>query len=203
MKKKIIATLLSITMLCSFSSCAGNTNTEPQGASAEAESTETRNETSAFRNSTWGMSMNAVVELEGRDPDYQKDSEVVYKNVKVGTKAASAVYTFEDDSLIRGAYIIDETHVNGLKYLDDYNELKDTYIEKYGTPLSDDQEWSDKTFEKDLEYSLMFGYVKYLTMWLVDDTSILLLLSGDNGDIHFYVYYTDETRKENKDTNGV
>lgn len=192
MKKEIILLLTAMMIVIT-----------PTCIVAKVQSEEASEDTFDFRNTNWGISRKEVIQSEEANPAMENKDSLAFTDIKLGEKDVTAFYAFDNDELIRGSYTIDETHINPLKYLDDYNELKELYIEKYGEPLSDDQIWNDKTFSDDLGYSLMFGYVSYMTMWTTETTSICFYLGGDTGDINFYIYYTDINYIAPKNTDGV
>ena len=217
MKKKIIVVLICI-MAFSVTACGGAKQNEPSTTSeASAETTEEsvaeptvetdsakeQDTNKDFRNATWGMTIDEVIESEGKAPELQDEETVAYSSIDVGTIKASLFYTFEAGKLIEGSYILEDSHTNALNYIDDYNSMKELYIEKYGSPKSDDEKWSDDTFSDDLAYSLMFGYVEYFTLFSEDDTNIIFHMSGDNGDISFAIMYSDSHHKVKRDTTGI
>lgn len=217
MKKKIIVVLICI-MAFSVTACGGAKQNEPSTTSespaktteesmaeptVETDSKQEQNTNKDFRNATWGMTMDEVIESEGKDPDLQDKEMVGYHDVKLGTISTLLYYKFEDNSLYAGLYLSDEVHTNTLKYLDDYNSMKDLYIEKYSEPSKDEVVWSDKTFSDDIAYSLMFGYVEYFTVFTENNTNILFHMNGDNGDVSFSITYIDSGYKATPDTSGI
>jgi hypothetical protein len=85
-----------------------------------------------FRKTVWGMSKEQVIESEGRAPDDTRGSDIAYKT-KVAGKNAELYYKFVGNQLSTAQYLITDKHSNNNLYIDDYDNLEELLIKKYGS----------------------------------------------------------------------
>lgn len=175
-----------------------NKNTE------DKKKVETRENTD-FRQAVWGDGKDLVVKYEG--DDYQdQDDTYLYERVVAGYNAY-VFFAFEDDGRLHsGGYTFTDTYSGGAQYITQYNIIKTSLTEKYGTPCEDeilpleDQDLVDMAGEsKALEY----GYVAYRTRWTTDNSDIMLGMISENYDPAIIIKYNDVNYAFNANTDGL
>ena len=94
-----------------------------------------------FRNTRWGMKKDKVLSTEKNKPIKAAAEgqyfSAIYTGEVAGLKAHYGYY-FLDDVLVRGFYVLKETHSNRNEYIKDYNKLKEILTRKYGRPKKSD-----------------------------------------------------------------
>jgi hypothetical protein len=91
-------------------------------------------------------------------------------------------------------YYFERNHTNHNDYIDDYIDLKEALIKKYGEPSSDDIIWENNLHKDNLqEYGLAIsvGHLEYLTQWthINNTTNIVLNLYGKDNKINLNILY--------------
>ncbi len=150
-----------------------------------------------FKSFRWGDSMETVKAVEGK-PIYSGKVDGVdatyigYSTTAVGLDVVVAYY-FCDEGLYAVAYLLDETHSNDSLYIDDYETFRDALTKKYGEALFDWENWENDSkkeyYADDKGKALCYGYLSYLTLWLLDRTHITMNMSADNYKITMTVVY--------------
>ena len=99
-----------------------------------------------FRGFTWGNALDKVQADEKAHFLFKEgNDELEYKDI-LGGSDCDVVYIFNDnDKLTSGMYIFSKKYSNPQLYLQDYNKFKALLTEKYGKPLSDKENWLNKT----------------------------------------------------------
>ncbi len=158
-----------------------------------------------FRNAAWGMSADEVIATEGHQPDDKEKDAILYTDKEVAGLDAAVLFQFNSDQLISGSYIIKEVHTNENAYIDDYNQLKEALISKYGEPTVDQIVWKDELYKDDPSeygFAVSLGDLIYATSWPTQTGEIGLVLSGDNFEISLTVLYrSDEAIDLSKQAN--
>ncbi len=158
-----------------------------------------------FRNAKWGDSLETVKEYEGKDA-YVENNQALYNDRKVAGYNAYVMYTFDDDKLVSGGYVITDTFTNGGQYINAYENLKGAITEKYGEPTEDliipfvKQSQIDYSGESN---ALEYGYVAYSTTWNTDTTEIQLGMLSENYKIDIVLQYKDIGYEEKANTDGL
>lgn len=146
-----------------------------------------------FRKVTWGMTRDEVIAIEGEPPaDLTADDSIGYP-VKVMSLDMLLLYSFLDDTLVKSAYALVETHSNQNTYLDDYAAIKTALTEKYGEPTADQQNFKDELYRDRKDkwgQGVSMGAMTYRTTWQTDRTDIITFMSGDNYKISLSIFYT-------------
>ena len=94
-----------------------------------------------------------------------------------------AGYYFVNDKLWKGVYIFSETHTNKNKYIEDYLSITKILKKKYGDPTETDVLWSNDLYKNDYSdwgFSVSMGYTTFYSQWKTENTSISIILSGNN-----------------------
>lgn len=185
-----------------------NEETVAPAVSAPSETTETGVKTEIpenpnFRNTVWGMTRDEVMSLETLEFDYEKNGDLYYKPTTIAGLNATPLYLFDDDEkLWRGLYFFELNHSNENLYIDDFYKVADRLDDKYGN--GDYQYyWNDDLYEDDIDrwgFAISIGDLEIESVWEMEETTIWLLVSGDNYNIHLTLYYDSETYERVNDS---
>jgi hypothetical protein len=83
-------------------------------------------------------------------------------------------------------------HTNKNDFIWDYEQLKELLSEKYGEPNFDNVSWEDDLYKDDKSkwgFAISIGDVRMACSWEIEDTSIRLILHGENYEISFVLMY--------------
>ena len=152
-----------------------------------------------FRKINWGMSKEQVKAIENKKPDFEDDIRLGYI-VKIDGENFMCVYNFLEDKLYNAGYGPTKEHTNKNLYIDDYKELKEILIKKYGKPKSDlGIFWKDDLYKDDKSqwgFAISLGHLVYGVQWETPTTKITLNLSGDNYKIMLIIAYDSRELEE-------
>lgn len=203
---RIVLLLLFILVL---SGCSSN--------GSEATLKQSNNEKAAadntpdFRNINWGMTRDEVKSSETTPLTDERGITLMFED-KIFNLNSYIIYFFtEKDELFRSAYFITEKHSNPTSYVTDYNQLKSSLTEKYGTPTEDSTTWLNDLYKDDPNQwgmAVVTGKVVFTSKWKTDSTEIIMSLRGDNYEPQFALRYTginylEETKKHDEQTLGL
>lgn len=146
---------------------------------------------SGFRGVPWGASVAQVKEHE--EWELKKESEgSLFFNGTLLTREVNAVYLFTDGILTRACYLFVHPRMNKTLYVQDFSEVIDVLTRKYGEPEKDDWFWfNDRYRDKPSEYgmAIQLGHLARHAEWQLEDTMIQAMLSGENFEVTFVVFY--------------
>ena len=155
-----------------------------------------------FRNVKWGMTKEEVKEIEGQGIQQLSSDKLSYPDSIAGFKAM-VTYYFNESGLYRGRYYFLQKHDDKIKYIDDFDKLKELLVTKYGPPGADEIEWKNSTYKAQVENydkALLEGHLQLYTQWITERTNIRLSLKGEEGEIILAIDYravgTEESGKE-------
>lgn len=197
MKKILILTSIVLSLL--LSACGGNViydGTESgeiyinQPTVTPIETVD--HEAHEFRNLNWGMTLSEVVEQEGVGYSTVKQGVIRYNNLFLDDFPVESEYTFSSGKLSMCIYYTTHEHQDISLFLEDYEELKEKYEEKYGNHLYYEEKWADNvtpSSSKKLE-ELENGNMMFRTGWEIDNSRINLVLFNDtDGKIKIGIRY--------------
>lgn len=217
--KKIFVFILSALFLTSCSSNSIDSSSENNDVDSIAISTkeETTIESEpvepiaepSFRNAKWGMSIDEVKATEDLTITSEDSSGLVYNSTNISGLSAIPMFAFENGSLYRGVYKFDVYHTDMNQYIEDYNNIHDALIEKYGTPDDDQTIWENDLYKNDKDdwgLAVYLGDLSFASRWNTDTTEIMLFLQGSvSKDLELVCAYTDVNyiNDSNSDTEGL
>lgn len=156
-----------------------------------------------FRYANWGDDVETIAKLENKKYTYKDENNLLYKDIKLMRFATDVYYGFKDGKFNAGTYTIKETHTNQNLYIDDFYEINNALIEKYGQPTNNKENWRRNIFEDDPGLALYYGDVEYLTVWITDECAIMHGLRADNFEIKHSIAYLDQNNQNEIDTSGL
>jgi hypothetical protein len=192
----------SVTALASTQSSSSVTAfASTQSSESETEKMESSEEnTYDFKTFHWGDSQEIVEAVEG-EPTKKGDMSgvdayyIAYETTVAGKDAVLAYY-FCSDGLFETRYVLTEKHSNEDLYIDDYDDVRTALTKKYGEPDVDSENWSNdnkKSYYADRKGdALSYGYLSYMTGYLLDKTTVLMKMSADNYKITTTVDFQSE-----------
>jgi len=171
-----------------------------------------------FRENPWGTLKEQIQKAEqGKLVKSEKVSTgldaLVYEENAGGMDCAIG-YFFAENKLVQGRYVFLQEHSNRTLFIDDYNKVKNSLIEKYGKPGTDNIIWRNNLYKDDpgeWGMAIAVGHLIYASKWKTADMEINLQLFGDNHKITFILDYQSmlpehvELRKQaqEKATKGI
>lgn len=149
-----------------------------------------------FRKTRWGMSVAEVKASEGNiliadGPKDIYDNILVYKGM-IARLPTLINYFFISGQLVQASYALNVKHSNENLYIEDFNNIKNVLISKYGHPIEDSVIWKDDTYKNDPEdygFAISVGDLALQNMWKTSSTEIYLTLRGDNYHINIAIPY--------------
>lgn len=153
-------------------------------------------EGATFRNAIWGDDIDTVKKYETEIALHTLGDDSLCGNTKVDKyNDVNVYYNFDNNGrLYSGLYGFNLNYSAGGKYIETYENLKNTIIKLYGEPIVDG---IAKYKSQDLidgfgpEYSLENGWVAYRTEWIMDNTKISMGMSSENNEIMLGILYAD------------
>lgn len=148
-----------------------------------------------FRNTSWGMNQTQVVRLEG-NPAVRENSDgldIIQYPEKILEMDCMIGYVFTDNKLAKARYSFLVKHVDNNQYFQDYRNIKDILIQKYGNPESEKTLWHEKAYRNDQSnwgLALSLGHLEFDSLWLDSETEIQLRLYGRGNRIMLVVEYS-------------
>ena len=143
----------------------------------------------SFRNITWGMSKEEVLEVESGMKFENKElgeKKLIRSETRIADLKCFLIYTFVEDKLVFAAYVFDEIYQDKSYYQDDFDTLKELLVQKYGELESED------LVDKDAFYFMVTpdteNYMHCIT-WKTNDTEIALFLDKSGSEIDVFITY--------------
>lgn len=139
-------------------------------------------------NIRWGMSEEELNDVEILDKNYGYYENADGKTVRYyysDYNSANNIYDIDEiqywvyaDNSKLNSYVL---KINDYGYTyDNYQEIKKALIKKYGKPTKENLDFNDKTYQKDLEKAIEYGYLDIKTTWTNQDKfDIIVQWSND------------------------
>jgi len=123
-----------------------------------------------------------------RDDDQGK---LIYLR-NIGDHGVLEGYEFQQESLVRGQYIVLQRPLNGLnEFIGYYLSLKQTLAGQYGAPLQDQVVWENELYQPVPDYwgvAVMIGHLHYHAIWETAEGTMTLELAGNRHSRLFLEY---------------
>ncbi len=155
-----------------------------------------------FRAASWGMNVEQVKKVEKSELFDERKSRGLdmhtYKG-DAGNLACLFTYYFAENQLVEGRYIFIEKHSNKNLYIEDFNEVNNNLVEKYGKSSSSNTIWRDDLYKDDYSdwgTAISVGHLVFELKWIFIESMITHRLSGDNYKITHVLDYKSELHKE-------
>lgn len=136
----------------------------------------------AFRGVPWGATRAEVLEREGAEAAHDGGDFLMFES-RLATIAVRVFYSFIDNRLARGKYVVAESYANDQSFVHAFESLRGLLIEKYGKADSDDMYWLDDGFKDSplqLGMAAAVGQYRRFLHWQRADGDLWLGLSGEN-----------------------
>lgn len=180
------------------------TESEPT-SEADEEIIEQR-EGCTFRSSIWGDDVDTVKKYETKINLEPTEDGGLFGKTTVSGYDTYTFYCFENEKLYEGLYLFNLNYTSGGQFITAYNSLKNSLIQKYGTPSIDMIIPNEK--ESLIEHAgpskaLEYGYVAYTATWEKDNTSIMLTMSSQDYEAGIVIQYRDINYKPDVNNSGL
>ncbi|PPH16146.1 hypothetical protein C5C35_11155 [Rathayibacter sp. AY1F8] len=145
-----------------------------------------------FRRAPWGATKAEILESEPSKPSGQTDTALIYE-VRLSDLDVQAFYILVNDTLVRAKYIVTEEYTNEYNYVRAFDRLKDLLVKKYGSPLKDNEYWSDDLWRDDpfkLGVAAASGAYSHYIIWEIAGSRIILYLGGENYIVSLLIEYS-------------
>jgi hypothetical protein len=153
-------------------------------------------QTSAFRNTTWGMDRAQVIASEEMPPSQiaERGGETVlrYEAAHLGGLECRIVYILAQDKLVRAKYVFQREHDEKNDFLADFASVDAFLTGTLDQPTAERVLWSNKSFKADPQHygeAVASGQLLYSTQWKTNATVVTHALSGENGTITHEIEY--------------
>lgn len=155
----------------------------------------------------FGMPMSAVRSAIGEKETEASEDALLYSGQKVAGKAAAILYLFENDALITIFIQFFPEHSNANDYIDDFTDVDDALVEKYGSGNYNSlYRWDNDLFKDDesrFGVAIASGDLDIASNWTVQDTLIFHLLTGDNYEVSHILRYAPTDYVPQTNTDGL
>jgi hypothetical protein len=145
---------------------------------------QTNNKPHDFKNSDWGMSIEAVSNAETNSKSIaHTDDMLVYAGTLDGMKAQVSYGFDENKRLFSASYTIVEPFASSNTYILKYQSLKSDLIKMYGKPEKDETNWIDPLYKDHLNnygMAVSKGELNYLATWKLKNKSLIIQLKGED-----------------------
>ncbi|MDY6915683.1 MAG: hypothetical protein SVM86_05175 [Candidatus Cloacimonadota bacterium] len=145
-----------------------------------------------FRDYHWRNSQDSVRENEGKEPLFSNDKFLVYEG-EVAQFPATIIFTFIDDELSRGMYVLQNEHDKYNDYILDFIYLKELLSKIYGDPM-DELDITKSMVENDKRQrygkKIAQGEKILQSKWVLERTLIVLTLEGKDNKLQTRISYT-------------
>ncbi|MDD5674671.1 MAG: hypothetical protein PHC61_10940 [Chitinivibrionales bacterium] len=144
-----------------------------------------------FRKARWGFTRRQVEQSEANPALKSSADKLEYKISLLGM-SCKIVYTFAGDNLIKGSYFLEQDHPDPAQYYADFTVLKDYLRQIYGTPVSDQDFWTNDIYRADRKnwgFAVSIGFLSYRVIWQGPTTKTVLTINGGNHAINTNIDY--------------
>jgi hypothetical protein len=134
-----------------------------------------------FRKSSWGDSQKAVMKKDGK-PTYIKKYTLQYAKFKLAGYDTNLYYYFHKDKLYQACYAFQFKFTNPNNYVEEYYRIIKLLEKKY-KKVEPEYIWLNNYYKDDTAHygmAVAMGHLRIATKYILGDTEILLLLSGEN-----------------------
>lgn len=135
-------------------------------------------EESDFRNLRWGMTLTEVTSTEGGGYELVDGQNIRYTRLREEGFPAEAEFTFTEEALDSAIFYI--ACEDGSQSLQDYEQLKQRFVARFGAPATEDMMWAEQQEEVPQEqYAQVIqeGGLRIRTKWSTERTNISMVLA--------------------------
>ncbi|MCH2229845.1 MAG: hypothetical protein MK105_05835 [Crocinitomicaceae bacterium] len=153
-----------------------------------------------YRKSVWGDSKETVLETEEKEPVLSKNNSLAYQ-VRLNNDDFLAFFYFHNDRLHQGVYSFEGEFVNENNFYSKYLELKRILTKKYGEPKEVKQHRSGELYDgaSEIGMAIQTGEYTELTSWETINSTIKLIISGENFDSKITIRYNTKDLELSKE----
>ena len=185
----------------SFGACSSTTNnigssTEPSASDIESPSPEKK---FVYGNFYWGMSKDEAQAIE--KGSFIRDAGLILLyETTIFDLDARLCYIFNNNGeLYSVLYSLEEDYTDYNLYLDDYENIREVLIEKFGAPYKEAEEWTNDYYKDnpaDYGLAISCGHLTKAATWDVEETDIAIMIEGVDSVITTAVMFRSKTVEE-------
>lgn len=151
-----------------------------------------------FENANWGMTREQVIAAHLGKSFTEEDDAIWFGNTDTFSSDVT-VFSFDEYGRFNtGSYILHDTVDKSDTYLAYYNNIKELAAQKFGSPILDNEEWSDETlkdFPSAYGAAVSSGALTYKTYFQKDTMVVAMQLSSQNYGPKFVMMYIGNSPK--------
>lgn len=153
-----------------------------------------------FRNSKWFDTKEDVKNIESAELTLEQPDALAYK-VKLNNDEFLALFYFNKKRFYQGVYLLKEKYVNENNFYNKYNEIKSILIEKYGEPKKITKKRSRNLYNgiDEIGMAIQTGEYTEYTLWETKNSTILLIIEGENFDSKLTIRYNTKDPELSKE----
>lgn len=155
-----------------------------------------------FRNVNWGMTIDEVMEQVDLNLVANVETGLMY-STSLNNDKYFLILQFRNNKLFEADYIINETFINNLKYIESFRAIRNLLTEKYGSPEDGSgKEWSSDLYKDspdDYGTAVSLGYLTYKYRWETEKVNILATLGETEGEPKIAIVYYSKKYKNLKE----
>jgi hypothetical protein len=158
-----------------------------------------------FRVARWGDSKESIMQKEDK-ADLTNDKDIYLFSDNVAGFQCNVAYLFTDDKLTMAKYLFKNSHTNKNNFIEDYKDLVELMIEKYGEPSYNSPEWRNSLYKnkpEDYGFAISLGHLSYNAGWSNEKTDITVALYGGNYEITLMIQYVSKKYEQLRDRQEI
>lgn len=150
-----------------------------------------------FEKANFGMSRAEVIAAHP-DVNFSDTGSELWYGTMEALSGAATVFSFNEQGKFSvGSYLIYDTLDKSDYVLEQFLSIKEMATSKYGTPVLDEELWSDETLKSlpsAYGAAVSAGHLEYNVYYVDKDTIITLNLQGKNYGPQFIMTYIDNSK---------
>lgn len=161
-----------------------------------------------FRNGvTFGMTVDEIIECEGKEPDITEGELIAYENQKSAGKDCTVCYEMSNNKLVGMHVLFREKHSFDNAYIEDFESVDQSLTSKYGKANTQNlYSWKNSLYKDDPEeygFAVSCGHLTIVSSWTFDNLFVGHVLYGDNFEISHTIMYKLEQAEPEPNTDGI
>ena len=191
---QLTATITLGLMICACSNNPLQTSSDNEDIDTIDRSASSADEKYNFRNTTWGMSKEEVMQSEDTNPVFESEYKIDYEIQMLGYDSKIG-YTFNNDELIRASFLLLGKPKSNSEFIEIYENIQKQLKKKYGKTVIDTIQHKDPSKNiqpDDFADAVCRGDLLYATQWDTKSSDIQLLLRGENSECFLTLMYISE-----------
>lgn len=140
------------------------------------------------------MTQTEVINSEKSKPIANQNNKLLFLT-NITNRDSILFYSFQNNNTLESAGYIFNIHSDMNDYIQEYKDIKELLIKKYGQPKVSKLDWKNDLFKYEpLSWNLAvsIGDLQLTSIWETENTQISLSLFGDNFKVTLGIMYKDK-----------